>query len=84
MDCETPCADTMCSIKIVSNPISTATNLLGAKGTGEDGCVGAPPAVMIVIMNALADCGVRELDMPATSERIWNAIRLASKTGSGA
>ena len=79
-----PRADTMCSMKIVSNPVPTATNPLGAKGAGEAGCVGALPAVMIAIMNALADCGVRELDMPATSERVWNAIRSAGHTGNGA
>ena len=55
----------------------TATNPLGAKGAGEAGCVGALPAVMIAIMNALEPLGVRELDMPATSERVWQAIQAA-------
>jgi len=80
MDYAMPRADTMCSMKIVSNPVPTATNPLGAKGAGEAGCVGALPAVMIAIMNALAECGVRELDMPATSERVWNAIQAARAT----
>jgi aerobic carbon-monoxide dehydrogenase large subunit len=39
--------------------------------------------VMIAIMNALAECGVRELDMPATSERVWNAIQ-AARASNGA
>ncbi len=77
MDYAMPRADTMCSMKIVTNPVPTATNPLGAKGAGEAGCVGALPAVMIAIMNALAECGVRELDMPATSERVWSAIQAA-------
>jgi carbon-monoxide dehydrogenase large subunit len=77
MDYAMPRADTMCSMKIVSNPVPTATNPLGVKGAGEAGCVGALPAVMIAIMKALAECGVRELDMPATSERVWNAIQAA-------
>jgi carbon-monoxide dehydrogenase large subunit len=47
---------------------------LGAKGAGEAGCVGSLPAVMIAIMNALEPLGVRDLDMPATSERVWQAI----------
>ena len=38
-------------------------------------CVGALPAVMIAVMNALGRFGVRELDMPATSERVWQAIQ---------
>jgi carbon-monoxide dehydrogenase large subunit len=83
MDYAMPRADTMCSMKIVSNPVPTVTNPLGVKGAGEAGCVGALPAVMIAIMNALAECGVRELDMPATSERVWNAIQ-AARASNGA
>ncbi len=44
----------------------TATNPLGVKGAGEAGCVGALPAVMIAVMNALKPLGVGQLDMPAT------------------
>jgi len=54
--------------------VPTKTNPLGAKGAGEAGCVGALPAVMIAIMNALEPLGVCELDMPATGERVWEAI----------
>jgi carbon-monoxide dehydrogenase large subunit len=39
--------------------------------------VGALPAVMSAVLDALAPLGVRELDMPATSERVWNALRAA-------
>lgn len=80
MDYAMPRADTMCSVKIVSNPCPTPSNPLGAKGAGEAGCVGALPAVMIAIMNALKPLGVKELDMPATSERVWRAIQEAQKT----
>jgi aerobic carbon-monoxide dehydrogenase large subunit len=75
MDYAMPRADTMCSIAIKSNPVPTTTNLLGAKGAGEAGTVGALPATMIAILNALAPLGVHELDMPATSDRIWRAIQ---------
>ena len=51
---------------------------LGAKGAGEAGTVGALPAVINAVMSALAPLGVRELDMPATSERVWRAIQDAS------
>ena len=75
MDYAMPRADVMCSIDIHENPVPTKTNPLGAKGAGEAGCVGSLPAVMIAIMNALEPLGVRELDMPATGERVWCAIR---------
>jgi carbon-monoxide dehydrogenase large subunit len=75
MDYAMPRADSICNMRMVSNPVPTESNMLGAKGAGEAGCVGALPAVMIAVMNALAPLGVRELDMPATSARVWQAIR---------
>jgi carbon-monoxide dehydrogenase large subunit len=75
MDYAMPRADVMCDIAVHENPVPTKTNPLGAKGAGEAGCVGSLPAVMIAIMNALESLGVSELDMPATSERVWHAIR---------
>ena len=77
MDYAMPRADVMCNMEVISKPVPTATNPLGVKGAGEAGCVGALPAVMIAIMNALKPLGVRELDMPATSERVWRAIQAA-------
>jgi carbon-monoxide dehydrogenase large subunit len=77
MDYCMPRADDMCGIRIVSNPVPTQGNPLGAKGAGEAGTVGALPAVMIAVMNALEPLDVGELDMPATSDRIWRAIREA-------
>ena len=55
----------------------TPLNPLGVKGAGEGGATGAPAAVMNAILNALESVGVTELDMPATPERIWRAIRAA-------
>jgi carbon-monoxide dehydrogenase large subunit len=75
MDYCMPRADDLCSMRIVSNPVPTQGNPLGAKGAGEAGCVGALPAVMNAIMHALEPAEVRELDMPATSDRIWRAMR---------
>jgi carbon-monoxide dehydrogenase large subunit len=79
MDYAMPRADTLCSFAITSNPVPTKTNLLGAKGAGESGTVGAMPAVMIAILNALAPLGVKELAMPATPETVWQAIQAASR-----
>ncbi len=80
MDYAMPRADTMCAMTIESNPVPTKTNPLGAKGAGEAGTVGALPAVMLAILSALAPLGVTELDMPATSARVWQAIRDAQRT----
>jgi aerobic carbon-monoxide dehydrogenase large subunit len=55
------------------------TNPVGVKGVGEAGCVGAPPAVMNALLDALAPLGVRHLDMPATPHRVWQAIQAAKK-----
>ena len=78
MDYCMPRADDLCNIRIVSNPVPTAGNPLGAKGAGEAGTVGAMPSVMIAIMNALEQVGVTELDMPAGPDRVWRAIEAAS------
>lgn len=77
MDYAMPRADNLCNVEVVSHPVPTERNLLGAKGAGEAGTVGAMPAVMIAIMNALATVGVKELDMPATPEAVWRAIAAA-------
>jgi carbon-monoxide dehydrogenase large subunit len=49
-------------------------NPLGAKGCGESGAIGAPAAVMSALLDALAPLGVKDLEMPATPHRIWQAI----------
>jgi carbon-monoxide dehydrogenase large subunit len=55
-------------------------NPLGAKGIGESGTIGATPAVHNAVVDALAPYGVKDIDMPANGERVWNAIR---SNGSG-
>jgi carbon-monoxide dehydrogenase large subunit len=54
-------------------------NPLGSKGVGEVGSIGSPPAVINAVVDALAHLGVRHVDMPATPERVWRAIRDAKK-----
>ena len=75
MDYCMPRADAMPYIEIFSNPVPTKRNPLGAKGAGEAGTVGALPALVNAVLDALAPLGVKSLDMPATSERIWRAMR---------
>jgi carbon-monoxide dehydrogenase large subunit len=75
MDYAMPRAADFCDIVIESNPVPTKLNPLGAKGAGEAGTVGALPVVVNAVMDALAPIGVRELDMPASPARVWQAIR---------
>lgn len=75
MDYAMPRADDFCSFEIDRNPVPTKTNPLGVKGAGECGTVGALPAVMNAINDALAPLGVRNLAMPCTPDRVWRAIR---------
>ena len=77
MDYCMPRADAMPYMEISSNPVPTKRNPLGAKGAGEAGTVGALPAIINAVMDALAPLGAKGLDMPATSERIWQVIRAA-------
>jgi carbon-monoxide dehydrogenase large subunit len=52
-------------------------NPLGAKGCGEAGSIGAPPAVVGAVLDALRPLGVTDLEMPLTPQRVWDAIRNA-------
>jgi aerobic carbon-monoxide dehydrogenase large subunit len=78
MEYAMPRADTFCDMHIESNPVPTKLNPLGAKGAGEAGTVGALPVVINAVMSALAPLGVRDFDMPASSERVWQAIQDAA------
>jgi carbon-monoxide dehydrogenase large subunit len=77
MEYAMPRADTFPDMHIESNPVPTKLNPLGAKGAGEAGTVGALPVVINAVINALAPLGVRDLDMPASSARVWQAIQTA-------
>jgi aerobic carbon-monoxide dehydrogenase large subunit len=57
------------------HPVPATTNPLGAKGCGEAGCAGALPSLMNALIDALSEYGIRHIDMPATPERVWQAIR---------
>jgi carbon-monoxide dehydrogenase large subunit len=60
--------------------VPCTTNPLGVKGCGESGAIGAPPAVMNAVVDALRPLGIDHIDMPATPYRVWQAI---AKAGSG-
>jgi carbon-monoxide dehydrogenase large subunit len=61
--------------------VPTASNPLGAKGAGQAGAIAAPHTVVLAVLDALAPLGVASLDMPATPERVWRAIRDARGGG---
>lgn len=77
MDYLIPRADDLPAFRIGLNEVPTEDNPLGVKGAGEGPTTGSPPAIMNAILDALRPEGVHDLDMPATSERVWRALRAA-------
>ncbi|PSC03886.1 carbon monoxide dehydrogenase [Alsobacter soli] len=77
MDYAMPRADDTPAFSFESRPTPAKTNPLGAKGCGEAGCAGALPSVMNAINDALAEVGVKHMNMPATPRRVWEAIQAA-------
>jgi carbon-monoxide dehydrogenase large subunit len=75
MDYAIPRAADMPEVGFVSHPVPAGTNPLGVKGCGEAGCAGALTSMMNAIADALSDLGVTNVDMPATPERVWQAIQ---------
>src|SRR5499426_213422 len=61
------------------HPVPCKTNPLGTKGCGEAGCAGALVSVMNAIVDALSDYGIRHIEMPATPQRVWDAIQKAKR-----
>jgi aerobic carbon-monoxide dehydrogenase large subunit len=75
MDYTMPRADNVPNIH-VGNEVTLCThNPLGAKGVGEVGAIGSPPAVINAVVDALRDYGVRHIDMPASPQKIWSIIQ---------
>jgi aerobic carbon-monoxide dehydrogenase large subunit len=64
-------------INIVSHPVPTKSNPLGAKGCGEAGTSGGLPSVANAVIDALSEYDIRHLEMPMTPPRIWQAIQVA-------
>ncbi|MBK18679.1 MAG: carbon monoxide dehydrogenase [Rhodospirillaceae bacterium] len=77
LDYGMPRADDMCSFDLSNNPVPTKLNPIGAKGAGEAGNVGALAAIMNAVVDALSPLGITTLDMPATPNKVWQAIHEA-------
>jgi len=80
MDYFMPKADNTPPITLIDCGVPSPANPLGAKGAGEAGATGVVPTLANAVLDALKQAGVRQLDMPYTSDRIWQAIRQAKAT----
>jgi carbon-monoxide dehydrogenase large subunit len=70
------------SFELADMATPTTYNPLGVKGIGEAGTIGATPAVQNAIIDAVSHLGVRHIDMPLTSRRVWQALQAAATSGS--
>ena len=78
MDYCLPKADDVPNFQVATEVTPCTHNVLGVKGCGEAGAIGAPPAVINAVVNALSDLGVDDIALPATPETVWQAIRDAA------
>jgi carbon-monoxide dehydrogenase large subunit len=80
-----PRAAVLPNVEAELEEVPCKTNPLGVKGIGESGTIGAPPTVINAVLDALSPLGVTTLDMPATPQRVWQAIdRAKLKRAAGA
>src|SRR6056297_1079127 len=75
-----PAASDVPPITIGHSVTPSPTNSLGVKGVGEAGTIGSAPAVMNAVVDALSGLGVRNVEMPASPNTVWNAIASASQS----
>jgi carbon-monoxide dehydrogenase large subunit len=75
LDYAMPRADDVPSYAVSTKETLCPHNGLGVKGVGEVGAIGSPPAVINAVLDALAPLGVKQLEMPATPQRVWRAMR---------
>jgi len=74
MDYTMPRAEDFPDFLVSTETTLCAHNALGVKGCGEVGAIGSPPAVINAVVDALRDYGVRNIDMPASPQKIWAII----------
>jgi carbon-monoxide dehydrogenase large subunit len=77
LDYALPLASELPRFELDHTETPTPVNPLGAKGVGEAGTIGATPAVVNAVVDALAHLGVRDVEMPITSEKVWRRLREA-------
>jgi carbon-monoxide dehydrogenase large subunit len=74
-----PSAAEVPSLELASTVTPSPTNPLGAKGIGEAGTIAATPAVINAVLDALSPYGIHDIDMPASPQRVWQALQSASR-----
>jgi aerobic carbon-monoxide dehydrogenase large subunit len=79
MDYCMPRAGLVREIRGAEHPTPSKVSPLGVKGVGESGCTGSLPALANAVMDALRPLGIKHLDMPLTSGKVWHAIHAARK-----
>jgi carbon-monoxide dehydrogenase large subunit len=79
MDYGIPRASQLPAFTVLNHPVPATTNPLGVKGCGEAGCAGSLTSMMNAINDALSGYGIVHVDMPATPERVWQAIQGAKR-----
>jgi carbon-monoxide dehydrogenase large subunit len=75
MDYALPKAHHTPNFEVHSHPVPATTNPLGVKGCGEAGCAGSLTSIMNAVVDALSVYGIKHIDMPATPQRVWQAIQ---------
>jgi carbon-monoxide dehydrogenase large subunit len=80
MDYAMPRADTFPVLRTALSEVPTPTNRLGVRSAGEGGTTPALAVVINAIVDALCELGVRHIEMPASPERVWHAIRAARRS----
>jgi carbon-monoxide dehydrogenase large subunit len=75
MDYAMPRAEMLRDMTLLERPVPSPNNVLGVKGAGEAGTTGSLPTAMNAVLDALRPAGVRHLDMPASAQRVWQALR---------
>ena len=78
MDYVLPRAGDLPALEITLDGLPTAANPLGVKGSGQAGAIAAPQTIVAAVLDALRPLGIEHIDMPATPERVWRAIRAVS------
>ena len=78
MDYTMPRADDLPSYNSTTFEVLGASTPLEVKGVGETGAIGSPPAVINAVVDALSGYGVDDIAMPATPQRVWDAIQSAA------
>ncbi len=79
MDYTMPRADDLPSFQVANHATMCTHNPIGAKGVGEVGAIGSPPAVINAVIDALSPLGITDISMPATPLKVWQAVQSAPK-----